>query len=647
MSTSLGPYRRKWGKSKKKRSSSLTPEAIREEVGEAREIVLGFERLDKSNMLYPSGSTVLRQQLEDLYDRVQRFLARLHALELTIGADEIEYESEVVYDATKSNDRQNLAFTLEDGGIRRLVFLSGIDRGELQGFVDACKKSRENDADDLSTLLWTHGLRHVSYMTVHFYAENVEQSVEDLLSQSTRLTLVDRLRNRELAIDQIAMVRSDRAPDQGDQDLPEIFGLSAQDIAEIQRRIVEYQSDLGLGPFCRVILSLLILDQSEEACRLHLSTLQEALASLVDEGQVAVAAEVVGGVRKLADASGGYGQSRAVSVALRGFIAVAAKKELGTRMAEHLNRGHVDLRPILAYIRALGKHAVYLASEFLGGKYDTKIVGAIAEGCAGDYAHIRDFVTDDNSRMAAAAVKILAEVAGDGARVDFIRASSHKDPGVRREAFVGLARCKDPRALDRLHAAFDDPDPEIRLSSLRAFGNWLLKPRPELYARVEALVVDRRFPERPAAEQESLFAILGKLDPSKGVPFLRQKLTRFALFRRAAAHRLRLVAAAALAEVATDEAEAALKAAAETKNEEIHRACRLALDRLELVRASAKHHLDRERAGFEPDRSGIVRAFDRSAAAALVPRVPLKTAAARAGALKKQGDAGGAAGRPV
>jgi HEAT repeat protein len=296
-------------------------------------------------------------------------------------------------------------------------------------------------------------------------------------------------------------------------------------------------------------------------------------------------------------------------VALRGFIAVAAKKELGSRMAEHLNRGRVDLRPVLAYIRALGKHAFYIASEILGGRNDARIVKAIAEGSAGDFAHLRDFVIDPNPRLASTAVRVLSDVAGDGARVDFIRASMHKDPGVRREAFVALARCKDPRALDRLLAAFDDADPEIRSSSLRAFGSCLFKPRPELYARVHALAEDKRFAERPTVEQEALYAILGKLDPEKGVPYLEEKLTRFALFNRAYVHRLRLVAAAALAEVATERAEAILRATADQKNEEIRSACRSALDRLELVRASAKQHLEREKQGFDPDRSGAARAF--------------------------------------
>jgi hypothetical protein len=320
-------------------------------------------------------------------------------------------------------------------------------------------------------------------------------------------------------------------------------------------------------------------------------------------------------VRRLADATGGYGSNRAQVVALRGFMAIAAKKEHGARMAEHLGRGRCDVKPVLAYIRALGKHAIYIASELLGRQWDGKIIQAIADGCSGDYAHIKDFVADANPRLAAAAVRILSEVAGDGGRVDFIRASQHKDPNVRREAFVALAKCKDSRALDRLLAAFDDADPEIRASSLRAFGGCLLKPRPELYARVLGLVDAKGFADRTQAEQEALYAILGKLDPASGVPYLKGKLTGWAIFNRTYAMKLRMIAAAGLAEVATDEAETVLRAAGETSNEQMRSACRAALDRLELVRASAKQQLDREKAGFDPDRSSAVKAFDKSASA--------------------------------
>jgi hypothetical protein len=604
--------RRRWGKGRRARAAEA-PEKIREEVAEVKELLLGLERLDKSWGLYPSGSAVLKQQVDDVHTRLSNFLSKVHAMELSIAGDEIEYEGEVVYDASKSQDRNNLAFTLEDGGVRRLVFLFGIERAELQGFCEALKMARQPDADDLPTLLWTHGLRHVSYLTVNFYAETADQTpIEELLQQSTRATIVDRLRNREIGIDQIASVRSDRPPDAEDMEIPEIFSLAATESSEIQRRIAEFQGDPGYAPYCRLILSLLMSDRSEESCRVHLTTLQETLGILMEEGNVATGAEVVQGVRRLSEGTASYGQSRTIVVALRGFVAAAAKKELGARMADHLAKGRIDLKAVIAYLRALGKHAIYVASELLGGANDAKVIETIAQGCRTDYAHIRDFVADPNPRLAAAAVRILSEVAGDNARVDFIKASQHPDPGVRREAFIGLASCKDARAWDRLLSAFEDADPDIRLSALRAFLAVLLKPRPELYGRVLALVEGKTFAKRPAPEQDALFAILGRLDPEKGVPYLTRELTRWALFRRALRRRLKLAAAWALGEVASPEAEEILRRFGETSDEDIAHACRAALDRLELVRLSSQQNLDREKQGYEPDRSGAVKAFDRS-----------------------------------
>jgi hypothetical protein len=611
---SFTPPGRRWRRPKRG-ASAATPERIREEVAEVKEIVLGLERLDKSSTLYPPGSQVLKQQLEDQHERMTRFLQRMQALELTVAADEIEFEGEVVYDAAKSTDKSNIAYTLEDGGIRRLVFLNGLERAELQGFCDALKDSRGPEAEDLVTLLWMNGLRHVSYVTVNFFAEPIEQSIEELLQQSTRATIVDRLRNRELEIDQIAMVRSDHPSEAADADLPEIFALSPQDLAETQRRIAEYQGDSGLVPYCRVVLSLLMHDQSEEACRVHLATLQDSVINLVEEGFVGMAADVVDGVRRIAEETSTYGSARAQLVALRGFVAAVAKKELGARMREHLGRARTDAREIVAYIRALGKHAVYLGGELLGTSSDDLFVHAIAEGCGSDFGHVRDFVADPNAKMAAAAVRILSAIAGDGGRVDYIKASSHPDPGVRREAFIALAQCKDERALDKLLSAFGDADPEIRLSALRAFGGCLLKPRPELYPRVFELIESPKFWTRPPAEQEALYAVLGKLDPARSVPYLTKKLVPWSfmtLFRRKEAHREKILAASALAEVATEEAESILKRQLKSEDEQLYKACRLALDRLEVVRISARQHAEREKQGFEPDRSGAMSAFNTS-----------------------------------
>jgi hypothetical protein len=601
------PSRRRWKKAR--RAAPADPARLREEQGEVKEVVAALEKVEKTASLYPPGSGVLRDFIEDLHTRLARLLGRVQVIELGVGVDEIEYEGEVVYDGTKSD--RSLAFAFEDGGVRRLVFMDGLEKQELAALVDALRQAREHEAEDLVTLLWQRGLRHVGYVTVNFFSDPaVDQALERLDVEAAGRTLIDRLRARELTIDQVAMVRATRGASPNEQDAQDVYSLTAAESAEIQRRIADHGEDTESAPLARLLLSLLAADTGEEPSRERLGALQATLAQLLEEGDIATAAEVVSTVRRMADASAVMASNVSAKLhanALRTFLTGAAKKEVGAKLAARLPKARdADVRALCEYLRACGKHAFFLASEVLGvSSHDARIVAAISDACRADFAHLRDFTVDANPRVAAAAVRILSECAGDGARAEYVRATSHKEPIVRREAFLALARCKDPRALDRLIEAFDDPDPEIRVSALKAFSASIARPRAELYGRALMLVEDAKFDERPLPEQESIFAIVGKLDPEKGVLFLERELGRFALFHRDRAHRRRLAAVAALGEVASQRAEATVRHLAEsTRSDELRAASQRALDRMELVRVTAETS--------PMDRSGVLRALEAS-----------------------------------
>ncbi|MGH7298739.1 MAG: hypothetical protein ACRELB_27610, partial [Polyangiaceae bacterium] len=100
------PSRRRWRRPK--RSAAQDQGSLREEIAQVREVVASLDKVEKAASLYPAGSGVLREFVDDLHARLSRHLARARVLELAVGADEIEYEGENVYDGTKSE--RSLAF---------------------------------------------------------------------------------------------------------------------------------------------------------------------------------------------------------------------------------------------------------------------------------------------------------------------------------------------------------------------------------------------------------------------------------------------------------------------------------------------------------------------------------------------------------
>jgi hypothetical protein len=583
---------RRW---RKKRGGGAEGGAPRPEVPEVRDLCNALDKIERSASLYPPGSGILRGFIDDVDNRLASLLERLQVVELSIGADEIEYEGEVVFDGTKLD--RSIAFALEDGGVKRLVFREGLDRAEIVALVDALQEARKPGAEDLATLLWQRDLAHVSYIAVTFFSDlRVEQALERIDLEAAGRALVDRLRGRELAVDQVASVRGgrDTTDEAAEEDPLELFAIAPEEAAQIRRWIAECAEDSAAATVARAFLDLLSASAPEDVRRARLEALQALFAKLVEEGDVAAAAETIASVRRLAEGGAPHvslsTRAHGPGNPLRAFVAAAASKEVGAKLGKLLARASDDdVAAIEQYVLVCGKHAFAMAADLLGTPHDARMLAALAEGCRGDHAFLREHTSDGNARVAAAAVRILAQVAGERAAEEFRQACGHKDPVVRREAVLALARCPDPKVFDRLLAALEDPAPEVRAAALRAAASAVARARPEQYDVVLKIVEDeRRFDARPEPEQESFFVILGKLDPERGTAYLARLVGKFSLLRRARARRRRLQAIAALGEIATERAEGILRRAGEgARQDAVRAAVRAALDRLEVVRRSA------------------------------------------------------------
>jgi hypothetical protein len=588
---------------KPRRAPGQAGDVSREELALVQQLVVALERIERAAGLYPPGSPAIQALVDELHAKAQAALARTKVVELHVGADVIEYEGHVVYDGSKGE--RSLAFTLEDGGVRRLVLLEGLERAEVDGIVAALHESRGKDAEDLVTLLWQRDLKHVSFVAVNVYADAAgEAAIESLDAGKAAEALVDRLKGRRISVDVVAAVKAGAARAAGDaggadEEAPEVFRLGAGEQAEVRRWISDQAEESPAPLLASVLLALLSVPGADDAARRReLGGLEGTLATLLDEGDIFTAAEVLVGVRRLAEpgaggAGGATGRAHAAGNPFKAFLAAAASKENGKRIARHLSRARDEeaLRAARLFVVACGRHAFSLAGELLGGgPHDAAVISALAQACGGDVAEVRERVTDGNPRLAAAAVRILAEAAGDGALEDYRRALQHRDAAVRREAVFALSRCKDPRASEPLVAAFDDAAPEVRAVALRAFPPVLPAPRPELYERVKRRVEDEKaFDERPAEEQPRVLAALARLDPEKGTALLEGLARATSLLHRERTHRRRLLAIAALGEVATTRAEAILSSLADgAKQDDVRAACRAALDRAQLLRRSPR-----------------------------------------------------------
>jgi len=582
----------------KRRQREAGRAANPEEVAAAHDILVALEKVDKNAAIYPAGSPTIQGFADELFAKATALLAKTRIVDFSVGANEIEYEGEVVLDGAKQE--RSLAFTLEDGGVRRLVLLEGLERAEVGALVQSLAEARAKGAEDLVTLLWARDLRHVGFVAASVYADPDEEAALDGIDgETTREKLVDRVKGRAVSFDQIAMVRSgaQRAKDESTihegPEATDVFDLRPEDEQGLRRWIDAERDQSPAAKQADVLLLLLEGVPGEEALRARLPVVARAIEGLLEEGDPVPAAELLAAVRRGSETLPAGSRAPTAGGPLRTFFQSVASPANGERLARFLARSHDDdsVRAVRLFLLGCGKHALVLAGDLLGlGASDASIVAALAQACGDDLAEVRHHAADPVAKVAVASLRVLTEAVGESGLDDYRRALLHRDPRVRSEALFAISRCREPRALDPLVDAVHDADAEVRLMALRAIPTSLPAPRPDLYQRVLKLVTDDNAREaRTRVEQDLLFAALVRLDPERGHAFIDETVHAYPFLNRERAQKRRIHAIAALGEVATTRAEAyltGLETAAKTP--EVRAACRAALERCGAVRRTVK-----------------------------------------------------------
>src|SRR5205823_14323133 len=99
---------------------------------------------------------------------------------------------------------------------------------------------------------------------------------------------------------------------------------------------------------------------------------------------------------------------------------------------------------------------------------------------------------------------------------DLIQLTSHAEESIRLKGLAAAARVGGQTALEALWKAMEsDPSKSVRLYAFRAMSTvkW-----PELAGRLETLVTEPRFAERPLWEREKYVRLLGQIGGADVVP---------------------------------------------------------------------------------------------------------------------------------
>ena len=129
------------------------------------ELMQAMVKALRAHQLYLPNNPVYQKALETLRTAFRPIWEALDELALAVHENELRWEGSVVYNQT--NRGESLAWVFFKDGVRAVTLLPGVEQDEIVGLLDVVHRARtlrQEDSDDLLTLLWEKDFQRIRYV---------------------------------------------------------------------------------------------------------------------------------------------------------------------------------------------------------------------------------------------------------------------------------------------------------------------------------------------------------------------------------------------------------------------------------------------------------------------------------------------------
>ena len=552
-----------------------------------QEVVQELDKTIKIFRTYPKTNTISINAIDKLVGVFSEFLSDRQSLELFVERHEIQWQGIAVYSET--DQRRSLAIKLDRDGVRRLVFLPGIDREEVLGLLEALTTEIDEESleDDLVTLLWDKQLQHVKV-----YVLDDMSSDDDAFQQE----LVDADAIPDGAPEDGASAGSTSSPSPSLAVVAEAFGSPEAQLAlcaaakaklhpvteeqahELKERSIQEETADVSKDLTEILFDVLYAETQEATQANALKVLLELTMMYVKNTDFDHAADVLTQLRATA-------ANDDVDHHVRASVVEALQSLADPRRIEivvDILRADPDVnqRDLARFLAALpAPAAAGLCPLMAVPRYENTARTAISHLVKEDPTVLTTRLAEPNVEMATKILTILEQVAGPEVTPALVDPLTAAEVPVKQASVKLLAKLKTAPARDLLLTYVDGDAPGLRRAALNALATFETGGGPATALRQQVMTKD--FDERSLQEKKSLLVTLAKLEGPHVVDFLVDILGQTKWFEKEKHAETRACAALALGEVQVDAARSILEQHASDKSETVRTATRLALGTFE------------------------------------------------------------------
>ncbi len=550
---------------------TLPDKDVSPEVAQVRRLARALAKAVKVVKLYPLENPLSIRFADDLVSAMTETFRLMDAVRLSVGKAKLFFGGEPVLDQPDRDD--SVPARLFWDGIREITFHVGLSRREVIDFLRLFRVSAlraEEGEDDIVTLLWEGDFEHITHIAIddildlensddpipeefgHEFMNYVDLEMHNLEDEETERA------GNELAEEIRAKLK--------DEDDPVLFGVSDEERRQLRNEMAEESSPKLLGDIVRIIYETLLLEEDEQEFVALVQVLSSSMLSLIGEGRLREAAEIVGMLGELRQKAGA--SSAAQKTAVEAALRASWDRTRCQALAHHLDAGRPGVTAALApFVNALPTEAVRALCEVLGDLETRRarrlLVDALIVKADGNIDHFVPFLKDDRWYLVRNVAHILGATRNERAVEPLKDLLNHPDNRVRKEVLTALSRLGKGKALLVLEQALYDDDPRIRVGAARNLALVGRRAFPALLTVTE----EKDFEARDLSEKRAFYEALGLTGGKDALPLMEEILNRRSFFfRKGQTDEMRACACEALGWIGGPEAQGMLARYLEDKS---------------------------------------------------------------------------------
>ncbi len=520
----------------------------------------------RAQQLYLPNNPIYRGAIDALRAGFGPVWKETDELSLTILETDIRwYDAVVAGDPGAAKSTDNLAWLFHKDGIRELTFVKGFETDEAGRLLQIIQRARKANADedDLVTMLWEADFTFLKYKYVDLLQDGTPGELADGYAAAPIPSAGEIQRATR---DAVAESRTGGIINMADFDAT-LYFLDDREIEYLHREIRrEYEQDL------RANIVALLLDVFEA------QTDPDVRAEIVGDLQTVMLYQLTAGHFR-----GVASLLREATAALeRAPMVTRAQREALVELTERLSASDalsqllqaLDETPALPPEEELADLFDQLRPSSLAtvfswmAKTQNQRLRALLDKAAGrlaaaNTAELVRLIQVPETEVSSEAIRHAGALKAQAAVLALAKVLNEADVVRRQLAVHALTEISSAGALQALERMIEDPDRDVRITSVRALASHAYRP---VLTRLENVIRGRWIREADLTEKMAFFEGYGALSGDAGVPQLDAMLNNKGFLGRKEDAEVRACAAIALGRVGSDKAIEALRKAAGEKD---------------------------------------------------------------------------------